>query len=226
MLKNFYQLTKPGIVWSNALTAAAGFALASHSNFNWLLLVMMLVGLSCIISSACVFNNYADRAIDAKMERTKTRPSIHALSGSSILIFGTLLGLIGIGILWQFTTTLAMSFAIAGFGIYVFLYTPFKPRTPHALWIGALAGATPPVVGYVTLTNQFDLIALSLFLFLFFWQIPHFLAIGSYRYDDYAQAGVPLLVHKPSDAGRRTARKVFFGSLGVLLLWCGTLFAI
>jgi protoheme IX farnesyltransferase len=224
MIKEYYRLTKPGIVYGNALVAAAGFVYASTGDINWLLFLYTLVGLSLVIASACVFNNYFDRNIDAKMSRTKTRALVAGtISKRSALLFGSIIGLIGILLLYFFTTLPAFAVALVGWVIYVCVYTPLKHVTPQALWVGALAGATPPVVGYTAVTNHLDSTALWLFLFLFVWQVPHFLGIAAYRYDEYAAAGIPLLIGKPSERGKKTGRIVFYISLVVLLIWCGAL---
>jgi heme o synthase len=220
----YYRLCKPGIVYGNALVAAAGFAYAARGHIDWLLFLYMLLGLSLVIASACVFNNYFDRGIDAKMERTKNRPLVVGhISSAGALSFGTLLGIAGAMLLFFFTTLPAFAVAVFGWLVYVALYTPLKHITPQALWVGAIAGATPPVVGYVAVTNSLDYTALWLFIFLFIWQVPHFLGIAAYRYDEYAAAGIPLLLSKPSGRGKAAGRIVFYVSLAVLLAWCGAL---
>lgn len=222
MIKTYYGLTKPGIVYGNALTATAGFFLASSGTIDWALLFVTLVGLSCIIASACVFNNYFDREIDAQMERTKNRAlPAKQISGHNALIFASVLGFLGAALLFFFTNTLTLAVALFGLFVYVALYTPLKRATPHALWAGAIAGATPPVVGYTTVTNSLDFYALALFVFLFLWQIPHFLSIALYRYEEYKAAGIPLLIQEsPSEETRHRARQVFYLSLVVLVLAC------
>ncbi len=220
----YYQLSKPGIVYGNALVAAAGFWYASSGAVNGALLVYTLLGLSLVIASACAFNNYFDRDIDKKMVRTKTRPlAAGHLSNKAALLFGTLAGLAGAALLFFFTTLSAFSVALLGWAVYVLWYTPLKHKTPHALWVGAVAGATPPVVGYAAVTNTLDLNALWLFLFLFVWQVPHFLGIAAYRFDEYSAAGIPLLIKKPTVRGKKIGRVVFYASLVVLLAWCGAL---
>jgi heme o synthase len=221
----YYRLTKPGIVYGNALVAVAGFLYASAGSVNWGLGISMLIGLSLIIMSACVLNNYFDRDIDGKMERTRTRALVAGdLLPKHALIFGVVLGLVGTAMLFFFTTVLALEVALVGWIVYVCMYTPLKRISPHALWVGAVAGATPPVVGYVAVTNTLDSTAWWLFLFLFIWQIPHFLAIATYRYEEYANAGVPLFIKKaPSGKAKRWGRIIFYASLVVLLAWCGAL---
>ena len=217
----YYWLVKPGIIRGNLLAAAAGFLFASLT-IDWLLFVAMLFGLGCIIASGCVFNNYADRAMDAKMERTKKRALVSgAISNQSALLFASLLGVVGVATLFFFTNLLTLVVAVVGWVFYVLIYTPLKPRNPVALFVGAVAGSVPPVVGYAAAANVLDWWAFFLFAALYVWQIAHFMAIAVYRYDEYTAAGVPLYIRKrPSDAAKRRAKQLFYASLVVLLLFC------
>lgn len=184
----------------------------------------MMLGLALVIGSACVFNNYYDRDIDKKMLRTSTRGIASGkISGRSALLYAAILGVLGMYILYFYTTEFAYAAALAGFVVYVFAYTPLKHKTPYALFVGAIAGATPPVVGYAAATGTINTAALWLFIFLFLWQLPHFLGIAAYRYEEYAAAGVPLFINKPTEHGKKIGRVVFYLSLVVLLAWCGVL---
>ncbi len=223
MIKTYYELAKPGIIYGNALAAVAGFFFASRGlPLDWPLLVATVFGLACIIGSACVFNNVYDYEMDAKMERTKHRPSATGeISRRNATIFGFVLGFFGFSFLILYSSTMALFSALLGFFIYVFLYTPLKPKSAWALFVGAAAGATPPVVGYAAVTGMLDWYALALFGALYLWQLPHFLAIATYRYTEYAVAGVPLFITKePSSRTKRRAKIVFYSSLVVLLLFC------
>lgn len=194
MIKAYYQLTKPGIVFGNAITGTAGFFLASRTQFEWIPFVGMLVGLSFIVAAGCVLNNYFDRIADQRMERTKMRPLAkgviplrHAiLFGFSLLILGSL-------ILTFLTTVLAAFIALLGFGIYVGFYTIWKYKTVYATEIGSLAGAVPPVVGYTAVSAHMDLGAFLIFSVVALWQMPHFFAIAIYRQKEYASALIPVL---------------------------------
>ncbi len=191
---NYYLITKPGIVLGNLITVAAGFLLASKGIFYPWLFLATLLGLGFIMASACVFNNYIDRNVDQKMNRTKKRPLASGLiEGKHALVFGTLLALIGNGILYFNTNALTVFVANVGFFVYVVLYSLWKGRTIYGTAIGSIAGAVPPVVGYCAVTNRFDLGALLLFLMLVLWQMPHFFAIALYHFDDYAAAKIPVL---------------------------------
>ncbi len=194
MFKHYYKLTKPGMIYGNAITAAAGFFLASRGHVHGRLLLATIIGLSLVIASGCVFNNIYDRKIDAKMARTKRRELARGAIGvRPAFIYGCILITLGAIDLYFFANPACLIAALAGFVFYVFLYTPLKHRTAHAALVGAVAGATPPVIGYTAVTARFDLGALLLFLMLLFWQMPHFYAIAIRRLNDYIAAGVPVM---------------------------------
>jgi len=204
MFKIYYNLTKPGIIYGNSITAIAGFLLASQGHFDFKLFVAMLAGLSLVIASACVFNNIYDREIDRKMERTRHRAVAAGLVlKRNAFVFGVVLIILGAFILRFHTTMTALLVALFGFFVYVFLYTPMKHRSVHATLVGALAGAVPPVVGYTAVSNQLDAGAIILFLILVAWQMPHFYAIAIRRLDEYAEAHIPVL---PIKKGIRTTK--------------------
>lgn len=195
MFKNYFSLTKPGIIFGNAITVIGGFCLASHGHPNPWLLGIVLLGISLIIASGCVFNNYIDRDIDKIMERTRNRVLVQgAISSRHALIYATTLGIIGILILLVMTNLLTVMIALLGFFVYVVVYSLWLKRSSvFGTFIGSISGAVPPVVGYCAVSYHFDLGALLLFLILSVWQLPHSFAIGIYRYNDYKAAGIPLL---------------------------------
>lgn len=194
MLKTYYHLTKPGIVYGNALTTIAAFLFASQWHVDVGTFVGALLGISLVIASACVFNNYIDRNIDKVMARTKKRALVSgAVSGQAALIYATVLGLIGAGVLYWYTNLLTLGVALFGFFAYVVVYGIGKRKTVHGTVIGSISGAVPPVVGYCAATNRFDAAAVLLFLILVCWQMPHFYAIAMYRRNDYAAAHIPVL---------------------------------
>ena len=149
MLKVYYMLTKPGIIFGNIVTTAAGFVLASQGKIDYWMFLMTLVGLAFIIGSAGVFNNYIDRKIDAKMARTMERPLVKGtITVMNALMFGTLLALFGTAVLLKFTNVLTVLVALTGFFVYLVLYTFWKYRSFYGTLVGSIAGAMPPVVGY------------------------------------------------------------------------------
>lgn len=194
MIKDYIKLTKPGIIVGNVITAISGYLLGSSHGFKWGSFFAMFTGLSMIIASGCVFNNYKDRFIDQKMDRTKARALVQGvISKENALRFGSVLISCSIIILFLFTNTLTMLFAILGFIVYVNIYTPMKIKSEYGTLIGSIAGAVPPVVGYTAATNQVNLCAMILFLIVTFWQMPHFYAIAMYRSPDYERAQIPVL---------------------------------
>lgn len=193
-MRSYLILSKPGIIMGNAITAFAGFVLASHGHIQWGLLSATLVGLACIIASAGIANNYIDRVADAQMARTQLRALAQsAVSAQRALFIAALLGLGGAFALGYYANGLALGAALLGFVIYVFVYSFVKYRTPHATLVGAVAGAMPPLVGYCAAGNRLDLPALLLFAIVLLWQMPHFFAIAIYRLDDYKAASIPVL---------------------------------
>jgi heme o synthase len=195
-LKAYYYLTKPGIIYGNLLTAASGFFLASIAAgyVDTARLAATLAGTALIIGSGCVFNNYLDRNIDKKMERTKKRALVRGTIPPRVaLAYGALLGLLGFGTLAAFTNRLAVLVGFVGLFFYVVVYAIAKRRSTLGTVIGSVSGATPPLAGYVAASNQLDAGAWLIFLILVCWQMPHFYAIALFRRDDYAAAGLPVL---------------------------------
>ncbi len=224
-LKAYLLLAKPGIIMGNAITATAGFALASKGRFDPGLFLATLAGLSLIIGSACVFNNYIDRNVDLKMERTKARAlAIGVISVERALFFAVCLLLSGIAVLMVATNLLSVSIALFGFFSYVLLYSFSKYRTIHGTLIGSLSGSVPPVVGYVAVSGQLDLTALTFFTMMVLWQMPHFFAIAIYRLKDYASAGIPVLPVKKGVHAAKIQMMLYiigFIAVSMLLAWVG-----
>ncbi len=194
MFKAYYLLIKPGIIRGNLVTAAAGFFLAAQGDIDWGLFLATMAGVSLVIASACVCNNYIDRGIDAKMMRTKTRALVSGvISGRNSMVYATVLGLAGFALLADFTNLLTAALGVLAFVVYVLLYGWSKRRAPYGTLVGSVAGALPPVAGYSAVTDRLDIAAGLLFLLLVCWQMPHFYAIAMYRLKDYQAASIPVL---------------------------------
>jgi protoheme IX farnesyltransferase len=192
--KEYYNLMKPGIIYGNLITAIGGFLLASKDHVDISLLIFTLLGTSLIIGSACVFNNYIDRGIDVKMDRTKERALVSGLiKPINALVFGSVIGLVGLLILIFHTNGLVVLIGCLAFIIYVVFYGLSKRRSVHGTLIGSLSGAAPIVAGYCAVTDDFNSGAVILLLILIAWQMAHFYAIATYRLDDYKAAGLPVL---------------------------------
>lgn len=195
MLKKYLFLTKPGILFGNFITTLGGFFLAAQGSIDILLLLLTLLGTTLVVASGCVVNNVIDQDIDTKMQRTQNRALVKkTISPTVALIYALVLGVIGFSILWFGVNGYAFLFAMIGFIVYVGFYSLWTKRTSiHQTVIGSISGASPPVIGYTAVTHQFDVAALLLFLAYALWQMPHSWAIAIYRFDDYKNAGIPIL---------------------------------
>ena len=194
ILRHYYSLTKPGIVFGNSITALAGGLLATKGSLDFPLLSITLVGLGLIVAAGCVLNNFLDRLSDQLMPRTRRRPlAIKAISEKRALYFGFVLLFLGGSILAFFTNLLATCIALIGFVIYVLFYSLLKHKTVYGTEIGSIAGAVPPVAGYCAISHSFDFAAFLLFAIVICWQMPHFFAIAMYRIEEYRAASIPVL---------------------------------
>ncbi|MBE9400542.1 MAG: heme o synthase [Acinetobacter sp.] len=195
MLKKYLFLTKPGILFGNFVTTLGGFFLAAQGSVDFLLLLITLLGTTLVVASGCVINNVIDQDIDHKMQRTQNRALVKkTISVPIALAYAFVLGAIGFSILWFWVNAYAFLFAVIGFVFYVVFYSLWTKRTTiHQTVIGSISGASPPVIGYTAVVNGFDLAALLLFIGYALWQMPHSWAIAVYRFDDYKNAGIPIL---------------------------------
>jgi protoheme IX farnesyltransferase len=191
---DYYLITKPGILMGNLVTVAAGFLLASKGSVDVGLFFATLAGIAFIIASACIFNNYIDRGVDKKMQRTKGRALVTGtISAPTAIALAVALVILGNITLYSFTNVLTLLVADFGFFVYVVLYSLWKCHTVYGTAIGSIAGAVPPVVGYCAVSNDFDAGALIFFAMMILWQMPHFFSIALYHFDDYVAAGIPAL---------------------------------
>lgn len=194
LINQYYKLTKPGIIRGNMLSTIAGFILASAGHFNIYLFAATIFGIAMVIASGCVLNNIIDRNLDKKMDRTKKRAIVTgSISVKNAAIYGTIVGLLGFGSLYLYTNLITVFAAAVGFVFYVVVYGYFKRASVYGTLVGSISGAIPPVVGYLAVSNQFDMGAFLLFLILVMWQMPHFYAIAIYRLSDYSNASLPVL---------------------------------
>jgi protoheme IX farnesyltransferase len=220
VVKTYYQLTKPGIVYSNVMTAAAGFLLASNGHLNFTLLIYLLAGTALIIASACVFNNYIDRGIDAKMARTKKRAIASGeISARSALTYATILGFLGFVILSN-TNWLTVAIGFGAIFSYVVLYGIAKRKTVHGTLVGTVPGGASLVAGYTAVSGKLDAEALILFLIMVAWQMPHFYSIAMYRLKDYKAAEIPV---NPIVRGMKNTKFQIICYIFAFLLACSAL---
>ncbi|CAM2992429.1 protoheme IX farnesyltransferase [Ectopseudomonas mendocina] len=206
LLKQYLNLAKPGIVFGNLISVTGGFFLASRGDANLALYVATALGVSLVIASGCVFNNYIDRDIDQKMERTRNRVLAQGLvSPVHAIVYASVLGVAGVAVLNAATNTLAVMLVLMGFVVYVGLYSLWLKRgSVYGTLVGSLSGAAPPVVGYCAVSNEFDAGAAILLLIFSLWQMPHSYAIAIFRFNDYQAANIPVLpVIKGISAAKR-----------------------
>jgi protoheme IX farnesyltransferase len=211
LLRNFYSLTKPGIVFGNLITVIGGFLLASRGHPNFLQFCFTIIGISLIVASGCVFNNIIDRDIDKIMERTKYRVlPLNLITIKQAIIFAIILLILGANVLYIKVNPLTCLFSLFGFFIYIVAYSLwFKRHSVYGTIIGSVAGAMPPVAGFSAVTGKFELGALLLFLIMLFWQIAHSYAIAIYRLTDYHKAHIPVLPVKYGVARTRIAIVIY-----------------
>jgi protoheme IX farnesyltransferase len=209
-------LTKPRLNLLVLITTLAGLYLAEPAGVSPALLFHTLVGSALVAGGAAALNQVLERATDALMRRTRSRPLPAGRLGTAEgSLLGAVLSIVGLVELAVFTNTTAAIVAAVTLGSYVFLYTPLKTRTSLATLIGAVPGALPPVIGWTAATGVISVPALVLFGIVFLWQMPHFLAIAWMYRDDYARAGIPLLPVLEPD-GRRTGNQALLYSA---VLW-------
>jgi heme o synthase len=205
-------LTKPRITLLSVTTAVAGLALAP-ARVSPSVLASVVAGTGFVVASANALNMYLEREIDGRMARTRDRPlPAGEMRPGLALAFGSLHGFAGLALLALGTNWLTASLAALALLVYVLVYTPLKQRSWHALWVGAVAGAMPPLLGWTAATSALSSAGLALFAVLFVWQVPHFLAIALFRRDEYRNAGLKVL---PNEVGERATHWVI--SLGLLL---------
>lgn len=194
-IKQYYQLTKPGVLYGNVLTAAAGFLLAARGDIDPWLFLATIIGMTLVIAAACVLNNYLDQDIDRIMTRTKKRPSVTGvIKGSSMVMYGIVLFLLGVVILALWTNWLVVAIGVIGFAVYVWLYGALsKRRSIHGTLVGSISGAMPIIGGYGAVSGQVDAGFVIVFLIMFFWQFPEFYSIAIYRRKEYAAARIPVM---------------------------------
>ncbi|BAM03804.1 heme o synthase [Phycisphaera mikurensis] len=222
-------LTKPRITRMVVVTAGLGFLMATlaGATWTWAGLLGTLAGTAASCAAAGVWNQVIEREADARMSRTRSRPvAAGRVSPRDATGFAAVLAVLGQGLLCTFGTPLASALAAATIVLYVGPYTLLKPKTPASLWVGAVPGALPPVIGFAAAsaglagTPWYGATSAAVwwvFGVMFFWQIPHFLAIAWKLRDDYAAGGLAMLpVVDPG--GRRTGRQAVAGA--ALLLAC------
>jgi protoheme IX farnesyltransferase len=206
--REIVRLSKPRITGLVILTFLGGMWLAPGSIEHWRA-VMTLVGTVLLVSGSNAFNMFMERDVDPLMERTRDRPLPRgAVSPEAALVFGTGLSCAAVPLLFLGGNLLTGLLGLLALSSYVGIYTPLKRYSGAALFVGAVPGAMPPLMGWTVVTGHLDKAGLALFAILFLWQIPHFLAIAIYRASDYASAGFKVL---PAALSARATRLTIVG---------------
>ncbi len=194
MFKQLIELTKSARTFANVVTGLAGFLFASQWHVQVTRLIVTLFGMSLVVASACVLNNYIDRNLDAYMPRTKNRVLVtKQISPWIVLVYSIFLGVAGFVVLGRYVSTLVVVLGAIAYIDYIVLYGYAKRHSVHSTLIGTISGAIPIAAGYCAASGKIDAGAVILFLSMVFWQMPHFFAIAIFRMKDYEAGGIPVL---------------------------------
>lgn len=218
ILREFKEMTKMGLAISVVFSTIAGYFLAipDVGSIDYMVVLALAVGGYCMVGASNVYNQIIERDLDAKMNRTRNRPIASGrVKPSSAFILASILTLLGIGILYAVNPKTAMFGAISIF-LYTSVYTPLKTITPLSVFVGAFPGAIPFMLGWVAATNQFGIEAGTLFLIQFFWQFPHFWAIGWFLFDDYKRGGFSMLPTGKKD--NKTAIQIILYTVWLIIV--------
>ena len=214
LIRNFTEITKFRLSVSVVFSSVAGYLLGAET-IDYYVLLLLCVGGYCMVGASNVYNQIIERDLDALMDRTKDRPIPAGRIGvSSAFVLAIVLTVVGLLVLYSINPITAMFGAISIF-LYVSLYTPLKTKTPLSVFIGAFPGAIPFMLGWVAATNSFGIEPGTLFMVQFFWQFPHFWAIGWFLYEDYQKGGFFMLPTGKRDKG--TAVQVVLYSIWTVL---------
>ncbi|WP_229318596.1 heme o synthase [Flavobacterium ammoniigenes] len=214
---DFKAITKAGLAVSVVFSSIAGFLIGvtDLASLSGVVLLKLIIGGYCMVGASNAFNQVIEKDLDALMDRTKNRPIPSGRMESNMaLIIAFALTILGIVLLYTINPKSAMFGAISIF-LYTSVYTPLKTVTSLSVFVGAFPGAIPFMLGWVAATNNFGIEAGTLFLIQFFWQFPHFWAIGWFLYEDYEKAGFFMLPTGKKDKG--TAMQVILYTIWLIV---------
>ncbi|MFV8359604.1 heme o synthase [Flavobacterium sp. LS1P3] len=214
---DFREITKARLAISVVFSSIAGFMLGIYDlhSLDWMVLLKLAVGGYCMVGASNAFNQVIEKDLDSLMDRTKNRPvPAGRMSQTTALIIASLLTVVGIALLYTINPKTAMFGAVSIF-LYTSVYTPLKTMTSLSVFVGAFPGAIPFMLGWVAATGEFGIEAGTLFLIQFFWQFPHFWAIGWFLYEDYEKAGFFMLPTGKKDKG--TALQIILYTVWLIL---------
>jgi protoheme IX farnesyltransferase len=226
-IRDHIELTKPRIVVMILLTTVTGFYLGALGSLDLTLLLHTLIGTGLVVASANGLNQLLERDADARMRRTQNRPlPTGRMEPQEALYSGIGMAIAGCLYLLLFVNPLTSLLATVAWVNYLFLYTPLKKRTSVSTLVGAVSGALPPVIGWTAVRGTLSPESMALFLILFLWQLPHFLAIAWMYREDYARAGFPMLPVVDSEGSRTGRQIVLYGVALVPISLMPTLFGL
>ena len=214
---DFREITKARLAISVVFSSVAGFMLGIYDlhSLDWMVLLKLAVGGYCMVGASNAYNQVIEKDLDALMDRTKNRPvPAGRMSPPIALVIASFLTIVGISLLYTINQKTAMFGAISIF-LYTSIYTPLKTMTSLSVFVGAFPGAIPFMLGWVAATGEFGIEAGTLFLIQFFWQFPHFWAIGWFLYEDYEKAGFYMLPTGKRDKG--TALQIILYTVWLIL---------
>lgn len=198
--KAFVELLKVRLSLLVAFSCAFGYGLATRGDINWTVLLMVTFGGFLLSGASVCINQIIERDLDKLMNRTMNRPiPTGRVTVQEAMLFSVLCLIISVWILWSYTNPLTVVLSLVSMVLYSFAYTPLKRVGPFAVFVGAIPGALPPLLGWIAATGQITHEALIIFGIQFIWQFPHFWAIAWVADDDYQKAGFKLL---PSNEGK------------------------
>ena len=214
-LVDLVELTKPRLATLVLFTTGVGI-LVAPIDLPLLDAVEAMLLTAMVVASGTTLNMYLERDVDGLMRRTADRPlPTGRLSPRVALVFGVLLLVVSLPLLAWRVNVLTAALGLMAWAVYLFAYTPLKRRSVAAVYVGAIPGATPVLMGWTAATGTLEGPALALFAILFLWQIPHFVAISIFRRDEYAAAGLKVL---PVEYGHRHSIWHMFGTcLGLIV---------
>jgi len=215
MFSDFKELTKVGLSLSVVFSSVAGYLLAVES-INYTTLFLLTIGGYLMVGASNAFNQVIEKETDALMKRTQNRPlPTGRMSVNMALTIAILFTVVGLSILYYINAKSALFGAISIF-LYTCAYTPLKSVTPLAVFVGAFPGAIPFMLGWVAATNEFGIEAGFLFLIQFFWQFPHFWAIGWLQFEEYQKAGFNMLPMNRKD--KAAVKQIIFYTVIMILV--------
>ena len=209
------ELTKFRLTLSVVFSSFISYFLGSES-INFIDLTYLLTGGILIVSSSNIFNQIIERDLDKLMNRTKNRPlPKNKIKINTALLLAITTGVLGIILMYLINIKVAILAAVSIF-LYTAIYTPMKLVSPLSVFVGAIPGAFPFMIGWVAATNQIGIEAITLFLMQFFWQFPHFWSIGWSQSDDYKKAGFKMLPTGKKD--KSTSAQILFYSIWAVII--------